>query len=749
MVEFAPEKFNGWGEWAAEGLIGVSWSDVEMEAIRRGYDGMSTAELQSCFIDACVDKVDQASDYDKMAARLFSSDLRKRVYGSSTPPNFVEYAQDMIERGKWEDCGYSVSQLETLARTIDHSRDDLFPYSGIRQMGDKYLLRNKTTNELFETPQMLYMGLSMSAMRGAPIIDVIDFYHAMSLHKVNVPSPPLIGCRTQGKGFASCCLISGGDDADSIEAAGHVVYQMVKNRAGIGIELETRGPREPVKNGAVQHNGKLKYYRKIFADTDANTQESRGGSATMQFTFFDPEIETLLRLRNPKTADEARLDTMDYSLAVNKFFWSQVTLEGKIALISPYYAPRAHKAFYGKDIKEFIKCYSEEVNEWKDKKVLVLKDGSKVSPVKFIDATEIAGIFAENRSDTARIYMHNIDETNRRSSFKCPVRQSNLCLEVTQPTAPYNHARDLDSTDGYDRNGKLITGEVSLCNLGGLVINRIDDDVEYERVSYLLAKFVDNIIEMQTYPLAHIEFTAKKRRNMGIGMINLANAMAEQGLSYESNAGRTYMHEQAERMSFFLHKASIKLAKERGRCEWFDKTTYADGELLIDNQNKFVAECHDAKLMYDWETEIRQPIAMYGTRFSVHEAYMPSESSSVTIGATNGVEPVRQKLIIKSSRQGNIPQLAPNWDELQYDYEFAFDIDTREYIKCMAVLQMFVGQSISTNLYYDLNKYDNREIPMSEILGDTMYATKIGIKTLYYLNLDVSIQKEECANCSV
>jgi len=1057
-VKFVPSKLNKWAEWACSGLFGVSWSDIVMKAVKSGYDGMRTEELQRCLIDACISMVEVNTDYEKVASRLYLADLRKRVYGKYTPPNFIEFYNSMVTRGLWEDMGYTTNELTDISKHIDHDRDDKFPYSGLRQMGDKYLMRNKVTGELYETPQFLYMGLAMASFRGEPLIDLLDFYDRLSMHKVNVPTPPLVGCRTSDKGFASCCLISGGDTADSIEAAGHIVYQMVKNRSGIGIELETRGPNEPVKNGLVLHNGKMNYYRMIDALTKANTQEcyddqtdvltkrgfvkfselvdgdlvaqvhndqtvdfvkptkmfsydykgdmisfkkrgidllvtpnhrmvsrkvkyddasqqtslgydecsaefwnpkrtdcldfggsatgklqtlswmqqlqiayqadgykiknkdsysyifgfkklrkverlieilsnldacyttnvrpdgvteirilasdmnmkkslswvydldissewgeefieelrywdgdlkkhgrggivyntsditcadvvqyvaslvpmkssvglyggvyrvtcftdvgymtgestrkstmdydgvvycvevptnnlivrrggyttvcgnSRGGSATMQFAFFDPEVTTLLKLRNPKTVDKSRIDTMDYSFAVNKYFWSQYVQDGQIALISPYYGPDTHKAFYGKDIHAFIEAYEREVKQWKDAKVIRLEDGSMVSPIKYIKAKELLEVFADQRSDTARIYMHNIDETNRRSTYKDPVRQSNLCLEIVEPTSPYSHITDLYSIDGKNPIfGNDVDGESALCNLGGVVVNRIENDADYERTTYLLVKFIDNIIEMQTYPFPHMEFTSKNRRNVGVGIINLAHAMAERGLSYASRAGRNYMHHEAERMSFFLHKASIRLAKEKGQCDWFHKTTYSDGVLPIDNFNKFVDEFVDGTLRYDWEA-LRIDMATYGMRNSVLEAYMPSESSSVTIGCTNGIEPARQHMIVKSSRQGDIPQIVPDFDKLQFDYELAFDIPAEEYLIAMAVLQKFTGQSISTNVYYDLNKFEDRMVPLSLIVRHLLLFTKLGGKTLYYHNSDVSIKKDECENCSI
>lgn len=752
---FAPEKINNWGIWACEGAEGVSWSDIVTSAVKRGHNGMTTADLQRAMIDSCVDMIRKNPEYDKVAARLFLADLRKRVFGQYQPPAFQEFYANMVEQGWWEDMGYTAEQIDMFAEVIDHERDMLFPYSGLRQHSDKYLLRNIVSGELYETPQFLYMGVAMMGMAGEPIEDVIGFYNDLSQLKVNIPTPILLGCRTPVKGFASCCVISAGDSVDSLDTAEHIAYKMTANRAGIGIELETRAANEPVRGGLIQHQGKMEYYRWIDRAVKANKQQSRGGSATMQYCIFDPEIRTLLRLRSQRIAEKDRIDTMDYSLAINNYFLRKLVRGEKIALISPLYAPNAHKLFYSKDMDAFIEAYEAEVRQWKNRKVIKTREGMK-SPVSFVDAEEIFKIFAQQRGDTGRIYCHRVDEANIRSTFKDPIRTSNLCLEIELPTAPFRHVTELygmlETAGAYHPAPNLddITGEVALCNLGGIVINRIADDVEYEQVAYRLIKFIDNIIEIQIYPFPAMEHSAKNRRSIGVGIINLAHALAERGLSYASNEGRTYMHQQAERMSYFLHRASIRLAQEKGQCGWWDRTTYSEGTLMIDNANKEVDKFHNAELEYDWES-VRKDILTYGMRNSVLEAYMPSESSSVTIGCTNGVEPIRMPLIFKSSRQGDVAQLAPDWTKLQFDYEMAFDIPSDEYIKSMAVLQKFVGQSISFNVYYDVNKYPNGMVPLNTVMKDFLLACKLGIKTFYYHNSEVQNggSAHDCAGCQV
>jgi ribonucleoside-diphosphate reductase alpha chain len=459
VVAFDEDKVNSWAEWACEDAIGISWSMILSNAIKAGYDGMTSEELQQALINACVSLIPSNSEYEKPAAKLFLANLRKRVFGTYQPPKFSDFYNDMVERGLWADMGFSQEKLDVLDRTIDHERDKDFPYSGLRQMSDKYLMRNIVSGELYETPQMLYMGLAMAGITNdEPIEDVVDFYNALSKLKANLPTPILLGLRTKIKGFASCCVIAGGDSVESLDAAEHVAYTMVSNRAGIGIDIETRAIREPVKGGLVEHQGKLPYYKWIDRAVKANTQQARGGSATMQFAIFDPEVMTLLRLRSQRVAEDKRIDTMDFSLAISNYFLSKLTKGQKIALISPYYAREAHDLFYTKDQKGFISAYESAVEEWKDKKVIKTKTGFE-SPVKWVEAKELFSVFMQQRADTGRIYCVRVDDANRRSTFKDSIRSSNLCQEILLPTAPFNHILDLyeEYENGYtvieDENG--------------------------------------------------------------------------------------------------------------------------------------------------------------------------------------------------------------------------------------------------------------------------------------------------------
>ncbi len=750
VVPWDADKANGWAEWSCEGAIGVSWSLILSKAIKAGYDGMTSADWQQALINACVSLIQTNSEYEKPAAKLYLANLRKSVFGTFQPPKFSDFYHDMVERGLWEDMHFDEYKLKVLNGVIDHDRDKLFPYSGLRQMGDKYLMNNQVSGEIYESPQMLYMGLAMAGMtNNSPLDDVIDLYHSLSKLQINIPTPVLLGLRSPLKGFASCCIIAGGDSVDSMDAAEHVAYKMVANRAGIGLDFETRGILEPVKGGMIEHQGKLPYYKWLDRSIKANTQQARGGSATMQFPVFDPEVMTLLRLRSQRVSDDKRIDTMDYSLAISNYFLGKLARGEQIALISPYYAKKAHQLFYTKDVDGFIEAYETAVDKWKDEKVIKTRDGF-ISPVKWVDARELFSLFIQQRADTGRIYCVRVDEANRRSTFKDSIRSSNLCQEILLPTHPHQHIMDVYS-DTFDPE---VDGEVALCNLGGIVINRISSDAEYARVAYLLLKLIDNVISMQVYSFPSMKASANYRRSVGVGMINLAHALAQQGLGYDSNEGRTFMHEQAERMSYFLHKASIQLAAEQGACEGFDRTTYSEGIFPHESALPIVESFHDADLKYDWDA-LRSDMAEFGMRNSVLEAYMPSESSSVTIGATNGIEPPRNWLMIKASRQGDIPQIVPDYAELQFDYQYAFDISPKDKIKSMAVLQKFIGQSISYNVEYDYNKYPGAKLPMGELLQDFMFACKAGLKTFYYFNTEgdnggsASNKGQNCDTCTL
>lgn len=739
---FSAAKLNGWAKW-----VGVNtdapWSPVAITATKNLPKGsVHSDDLQTMLIKSAESLIERDHRYDKFAMELRLAQLRKNLFDSYTPPSLRFFHDRMVELGAWEDMSGWITdeQFEALNQVIDHERDRLFTNAGLKQFMDKYSRRNVFTEEIYETPQFAYMGMAM-AMLSRPewsMLDAIDLYNALSLQKINVPTPPLVGLRSTDRGFASCCLVDGTDTLDSIDAAQHVVFKMVAARAGIGYHLESRSIADPVRGGAFPHSGKLPYYRHIDRSVKANTQQSRGGSATVYMAYFDPEIIQIFEAKSNRSPEEKKIDKMDYNMKYNSLLLKRFLRGENITLMSYLYAPEVYAALDSGDEAEFERLYVAA-----EKRLAgITKRGFKgevlpVAPV--ISAADLIDFWKTVRMETGRLYTMNAAEVNRNSRFKDPVRMSNLCVEIVQPTYPIPHVLDLYRSDEeLDKMDPSEYGEVSLCNLGGFALGRIKDLKEWEKLSYILLKFVDTIIEIQHYPFPSMKYTALRRRNVGIGLMNAAGAMAEAGLAFEGEEARNWIHREAEKASFFLHKASVRLAREQGACEWFHRTHTSDGKLLIDTYKKSVDSLVSVGLEMDWEG-LRADILKYGMRNSVLTACMPGESSSVMIGVTNAVEPPRMPVSIKTSGVNKVITVAPgidDWDTLQ-SYKWAFDIDRTEHIKWLAVLQKFVDQTISANLYYDFNKYPKGIIPGSEVVKDLMNATKYGIKNLYYANFDV------------
>lgn len=739
---FMAQKLNDWAKYIGI-RSDVPWSPVAVAAVKNLPKGdVHSDDLQTMLIKSAESMIERDHRYDRFALELRLAQLRKNLFDSYTPPSLRFFHDHMVELGAWEDMSGWISddQFEALNEVIDHSRDELFTNAGLKQFMDKYSRRNIYTEEIYETPQFAYMGMAM-AMLSQPhwsMLDAIDLYNALSLQKINVPTPPLVGLRSADRGFASCCLVDGTDTLDSIDAAEHVVFKMVAARAGIGYHLESRSIADPVRKGAFPHSGKLPYYRHIDRSVKANTQQSRGGSATVYTAFFDPEIIQVMEAKSNRSPDEKKIDKMDYNLKFNSILLKRFLRKENITLMSFLYAPEVYAAFDSGDVAEFERLYIAA-----EKRLAgVTKRGFKgevlpVAPV--IPAAELIEFWKTVRMETGRLYTMDAGEVNRNSRFKDPVRMSNLCVEIVQPTFPIPHVVDLYRSD--EELSKMDVseyGEVSLCNLGGFALGRIKTLEEWEKISYILLKFVDTIIEIQHYPFPAMKYTALRRRNVGIGLMNAAGAMAAEGLAFEGEEARNWIHREAEKASFFLHKASVRLAKEIGPCEWFHRTHTSDGTLLIDTYKKTVDDLVSVGLEMDWES-LREEIKTHGMRNSVLTASMPGESSSVLIGVTNAVEPPRSAVTIKTSGVNKVITVAPgldDWDTMQ-SYKYAFDIDRTEHIKWLAVLQKFTDQAISANLYYDFNKYPGGIIPGTEIIKDLLNSTKYGIKNLYYANFDV------------
>lgn len=753
IEDFKYEKIEGWAKWAGA-VAQASWSSVIMSAIKKLPAGSVDSDLlMDVLIKSAEEMIDQDPAFDRFAAELMLAQLRKRLFDSYYPPSLKFFHDCMVAVNAWSDKSAWLTEEDfaVLDAHIVHDRDRLFSSAGLKQFMDKYSRRNIITDEIYETPQFMYMGMAMELMApmvnnmtgevmpGYSLEDAIDLYDALSEQKINVPTPPLVGLRSSDRGFASCCLVDATDTLDSIDAAQHIVFKMVAARAGIGYHLESRSVSDPVRHGAFPHSGKLPYYRHIDRSVKANTQQSRGGSATVSYPFFDPELQSIFKAKSNRSPEDAKIDKMDYSMSFNSLLLKRYLSKGNVTLMSFLHAPEVHKALYSGDEAHFEKVYVEA-----EKRLAGLTqmgaDGKPVPVAPVISAAEIMNGWVTVRMETGRMYAHNVAESNRHGNFNDPIRMTNLCVEITQPTVPAQHVTDWYKT--YDQLSKMepeTIPEVSLCNLAGLVLGRIKTLKEWEHYAYVALKFVDSIIEIQDYDFPTMEYTAKARRNAGIGMMNAAGAMAAEGLAYEGVEARNWIHREAEKMSFFLHKASVRLAQERGECEWFYRSKPAKGILVVDTYKKAVDELVTVGLEMDWEG-LRADILRYGMRNSVLTAQMPGESSSVLLGVTNSLEPPRQLVTVKTSAVNKVVSVVPGLDDwdTRISYKLAFDIDREEWIKWVGVAQKFYSQAISTNMYYDYNKFPGGKIPEAAVVRDFLLANKYGWKTWYYANFDVN-----------
>lgn len=717
-VVFDPERLNKAAIFGDDG--NGNWSHIALDAYKRLYDGCTTKEVNQAIIDACISRKDEA--HARMAGRVLVGQIYKEAFGGFTKiPSLPNFYHRMVDSGYWEDMKYTGLELTALEAVIDHSKDLSYGYAVLKQFRDKYGIKDAVNDILFESPQMMFMGMAMAVMKNMPkarrIKDVTKLYAYLSDLKINAPTPYLNGLRTGKTGYASCCVIKADDTAKSIGVAREVAYTMTVNQAGIGYYLASRSIGDGVRGNTIKHMGKLPYYRGIDAGVKENRQQSRGGSATVSFLALDPQIDELIRLRNPMTVTSKRINTMDYSVGINKSFVNRVAKNLDWMLVSYKDAPQLHDGMFTMTMEEF----DSEVDK-------IAKDASV--PKTWIKARDLAIEILTQRTETGRLYVYWADEMNRHTPFEEVIYSSNLCSEIALPTKGYSDMRNLFKDDVED-------GEVALCFLASLVAGRVKPE-EYEDVAYYTVLMIDNVMDIMTYPYENMESTVKKRRSIGVGITNVAHYIATHRVPYGSPESKQLVHDLAELHSYSLHKASLRLAKERGVCEWIGKTKYPSGWLPIDTYNKAIdSVVKDPTLKQDWESLRKEIVDFGGIRNSVLEAYMPNESSSLATNTTNGIYPVRDHVIFKKSPQGQVLFIVPDYEELKDYYTSAWDTPTNDMIDIYALFQKFTGQTISADLYLDYTKQKDGKISMKEQLGYLIKATKVGMKTWYYLNSKV------------
>lgn len=859
-AKFEPEKLNKWASWASKGVV---WSDIATEAVKACYDGCSTSNLHKAMIDACLRR--KTKPYADMASNLLLGQVYKEAFGGYKKiPTLKAFYHKMVNAKLWANMHYSDMELDTLSLVLDHKKDETYPYWVIRQAKDKYLIQDVATDTVKESPQFMWMGIAMDAMskrnKEHRIADVIQVYQYLSDLKINLPTPTLNAMRTTNRASASCCLLMANDTAPSLGIASHIAYDMTTAQAGIGAYLQTRSITDTVKKNRIKHQGKLPYYKHIDTAVKANKQQSRGGSATVSFLAVDPEVDVLLALNNQATTLQSQIKFMDYSIGFNRFFWQQVAKNGDWYLVSYKESPEYHEAMFDSNPNRFIAEFNRIAQDDKIKK-------------KVVKAMDVASIFLTNRLETGRIYCYWTDTINNHTSFKEPIKQSNLCVAgdtligfnndrkpisslvgefadvwngkewtkayvqktgenqelyrvevevTTEGLAPYRDQevggiKTLDCTayhkfyklDGQEvRTHELETemelepilvddfriirqtvksvtkleglhdtycvnepkrhravfngiltgqcqeitlptagyesmpvlygleegeGEVALCFLSSLVAGRVSEE-EYEDVCYYTLLIIESVMDSMQYPYAQVKRTAQARRSVGVGLTNLAHYIASHKVKYGSQESKQLVHDLAELHSYSMHKASLRLARELGNAEWIHKTKYPEGWLPIDTYTKELDNVVPNELKYDWESLRKEIIEQGGIRHSALMAMMPNESSSLASNTTNGLYPVRDTVIYKSSEKGNVLFIAPELGELEEYYTSAFEVDTKDLIDIYALVQKFTDQAISADTYINISNLEGGRVSLRSLLKEMLYATKMGMKTLYYFN---------------
>jgi ribonucleoside-diphosphate reductase alpha chain len=710
------DKMHKMVDEACKGLSNVSASQVEMKSGIQFYDGITTDQIQEILIRAASDLIDLDNpNYQFVAARLLLFALRKSLWGRMHDcPHLYDHVLLNVDRGIYDADilnQYSREEFEKLQSFVDHDRDFLFTYAGLRQVTDKYLVQDRSTGKVYETPQFMYILIAATLFARYPKETRLDYvrryYNAISKHKINIPTPIMAGVRTPLRQFASCVLVDVDDTLDSIFSSDMAIGKYVAQRAGIGINAgRIRGINSKIRGGEVQHTGVVPFLKKFESTVRCCTQNGiRGGSATVHFPIWHQEIEDIIVLKNNKGTEDNRVRKLDYSIQISKLFYERFITDGEISLFSPHDVPGLYDAFGTDSFDDLYVGYEQDDSV----------------PRKTIGAQKLILDLLKERAETGRLYIMNIDHCNSHSSFDDKVNMSNLCQEITLPTEPIDHIDDSK-------------GEIALCILSAINVGKINKLDDLEELCDLAVRGLEELIDYQDYPVEAAEKSTKARRSLGIGFIGLAHYLAKNGAKYDSQEAYELVHDLTEVFQFCLLKSSCELAREKGPCEGFDRTKYSRGLMPIDTYKKEVDEIVEHRVNYDWEY-LRSAIQLYGLRHSTLSAQMPSESSSVVSNATNGIEPPRGYLSIKKSKKGPLKQVVPQYNTLKNNYTLLWDMESNEgYIKVVSVMQKFFDQAISGNWSYNPENYPDNEVPVSVMANDLLTTYKYGWKTSYYQN---------------
>lgn len=706
--------------WAADGLDNVSVSEVELKSHIQFYDGIKTRDIHETIIKAAADLItEDTPDYQYLAARLAVFHLRKIAFGRFTPPHLLKQVQTQTEAKRYDSHileDYSEAEFDELNEYIDHWRDMNLAYAAVEQMMGKYLVQDRVTKTVYESPQFLYMLVGMclfASYKPSERMDYVKrFYDTVSNFKISLPTPIMAGVRTPSRQFSSCVLIECDDSLDSINATTSGIVRYVSQRAGIGVNAgRIRGLGSPIRGGEAQHTGCIPFYKLFQTAVKCCSQGGvRGGAATLFYPLWHLEAQSLLVLKNNRGVEDNRVRHMDYGVQINKTLYTRLIKGQNITLFSPSDVPGLYDAFF-EDQDEFERLYA-----------MYEQDESIMHHT--VSAQELFSTLMQERASTGRIYIQNVDHCNTHSPFDpkvAPIRQSNLCMEIALPTKPLDNINDEE-------------GEIALCTLSAINLGMINDVSDIEEPAELIVRALDALLDYQDYPVAAAKNASMRRRTLGVGVINYAYYLAKNGVKYSDGSGNALTHQTFEALQYYLLRASNRLAKEFGACPAFNETTYSQGILPIDTYKSDLDKVCNEALAYDWES-LRADIVATGLRNSTLTALMPSETSSQIANATNGIEPPRGLVSVKSSKDGILKQVVPEIERLRGNYELLWSMPNNEgYLNLVAIMQKFVDQSISANTNYDPTLYEGGRVPMKTLLKDLLTAYKLGVKTLYYHN---------------
>jgi len=747
------EKLHKVVFWATKDTTGVSASELEIKSHIQFYNGIKTSDIQETMIKSAADLISEdAPNYQYVAGRLINYHLRKQVYGDYQPCSLLELVKRNVNRGFYDSPlldAYSEDEWNELNKEIDHSKDENFTYVAMEQWRGKYLVQNRVTGEIYETPQIAYMLIAATLFQNyskeTRLQWVKDYYNAVSDHDISLPTPIMAGVRTPQKQFSSCVLIETDDSLDSINATASSIVRYVSQKAGIGIGAgRIRALGSPIRSGDAYHTGVIPFYKHFQSATRSCSQGGvRNGAATLYYPIWHLEVEDLLVLKNNKGTEDNRVRHMDYGVQFNKLMYERLITGGDITCFSPHDVPELYETFFN-DQDKFKELYERAERNTKLRK-------------KTYKALDLFGRFMQERKDTGRVYLMNVDHANTHSPFKekiAPIKMSNLCTEIDLPTVPL---KDLN-----DPNGRI-----ALCTLSATNWGNIKSPKDFERMCTLAVRGLDALLSYQHYPVLAAKLATDEFRPLGIGIINFAYFLAKHDVSYSDPRALALVDEYAEAWSYYLIKASVDLAKEQGACGRWKDLKSADGLLPIDTRKSEVDELVPHQERMDWQS-LRADAAQYGQRNATLMALMPAETSAQISNSTNGIEPPRSYVSVKQSKHGVLKQVVPEYRKLKNKYELLWDQKSPEgYLKICAVLQKYIDQGISVNTSYNPHHYEDEKIPMSEMIGHLLLCYKYGTKQLYYFNtmdgqgeididklavkkeLTIPVDQEDCDSCVI